>query len=207
MIAPPRPPDGFPLTDAMWAEVVRAHAEPPRHYHTIEHVLEVAARYREVARDAGWFQPGEVFAAVLFHDVIYVAGRRDNEARSAALAAGLLAAHAPDLDTPRVAELIQLTARHGQLAPGDVDDDAALFLDCDMAILGAEPERFAAYERGIAAEYLPVAGEDGYRAGRLAFLERLAARPRIFLSDYFHQRLDAAARTNLAAALASAPTD
>lgn len=200
-MAPPPAPDDFPLTDALWAKVVEAHAEPPRSYHTIDHVLEVAQRYREVSRDVGWFHPAEVFAAVLFHDAIYVAGRSDNEARSAALAAGLLASHAPAINAPRVAELISLTARHGQLAPGDVDHEAALFLDCDMAILGAEPERFAAYERGIAAEYLPVAGEAGYRAGRRAFLQRLAAMPRIFLSDYFHQRLDAAARANLATAL------
>ncbi len=202
MIAPPHPPDGFPLTDALWTKVVEAHAEPPRSYHTIDHVLEVARRYREVSRDVGWFHPAEVFAAVLFHDAIYVAGRRDNEARSAALAAGMLATHAPGVNAPRVAELISLTARHGRLAPGDVDSEAALFLDCDMAILGAEPERFAAYERAIAAEYLPVAGEEGYRAGRRGFLERLAAMRRIFLSDYFHRRLDGAARANIAAALA-----
>ena len=40
-----------------------------------------------------------------------------------------------------------------------------------------------------------------YRAGRKAFLQRLLDAPRIFLSDDFHERLDAAARVNLRFAL------
>jgi len=36
-----------------------------------------------------------------------------------------------------------------------------------------------------------------YRAGRRRFLQGLLRAPRIFLSDFFDQRLDAAARANL----------
>src|SRR3546814_6092112 len=61
------------------------------------------------------------------------------------------------VDASRVAELIGLTARHGQFSPSDfgdgaVADDTRHFLDCDMAILGAEPAVFDAYARGIATE-------------------------------------------------------
>jgi len=44
--------------------------------------------------------------------------------------------------------------------------------------------------------------DDLYRAGRRAFLESMLARPRIFASDFFHARLDAAARDNLQRVLA-----
>lgn len=162
------------------------------------HVAAVLACYDTVADELGWDQPAEVYVAIVFHDAIYVPGARDNEAKSAAWArrSGL------PVDLERVAALIDLTARHGALAPADVDRDAALFLDCDMSILGARPEVFDAYDEGIAREYADVPAE-AYRAGRRAFLTRLASEPRIFLSDYFHARLDAAARANLARALAS----
>ena len=70
-----------------------------------------------------------------------------------------------------------------------------------MAILGASPAAFAAYDAAIAIEYGHVPREV-FAVGRRAFLAGLAARPRIYLSDYFHTRLDARARANLADASA-----
>ena len=78
-----------------------------------------------------------------------------------------------------------------------VDRDAALFLDCDMAILGAGPAVFDAYDRGIAAEYRGKVPGWLFRLNRRRFLKGLLARERIFLSDFFHARLDAQARINL----------
>ena len=69
-----------------------------------------------------------------------------------------------------------------------------------MSILGAAPNVFDAYDAAIAREYSNVPAA-AYRAGRRAFLARLAVAPRIFLSDYFHARLDAAARANVGRAL------
>jgi predicted metal-dependent HD superfamily phosphohydrolase len=190
----------FSVPTALEAELRQAYADPPRAYHHFGHVEDVLGQFACVT--ALFHDPAAVALAILFHDAVYVAGAGDNEERSAALAGALVGRHLPHLSPllPRVGELIRLTARHGKLAPADVDRDAALFLDCDMAILGAAPERFDAYEQAIAVEYAAVP-EDAYRAGRAAFLERLLATERIFLSDYFHRGLDAAARTNLRRAL------
>lgn len=154
---------------------------------------------QEVAAGPGWQQPAEVYLAVLYHDAIYQAGRKDNEARSAALALQAIAdwPELASVDAGRVEQLILLTARHGELGPADVDAEAALFLDCDMAILAAPEEVFAAYDRGVAEEYKGVVPGFLYRAGRRRFLQGLLRAPRIFLSDFFDQRLDAAARSNL----------
>jgi predicted metal-dependent HD superfamily phosphohydrolase len=99
--------------------------------------------------------------------------------------------------------LIALTARHAALSVADVegDGDAAQFLDCDIAILGAPPDRFDAYDAAIAVEYRAVP-TDAFRAGRGAFLRTLLARPRIFLSERFHAELDGHARANLSRILA-----
>ena len=100
------------------------------------------------------------------------------------------------VDAARVEQLILLTARHGELAPDDVDAEAALFLDCDMAILAAPEPVFSAYDCGVAEEYKGVVPGFLYRACR-RFLQGLLRAPRIFLSEFFHQRLDSAARDNL----------
>jgi predicted metal-dependent HD superfamily phosphohydrolase len=184
------------LPDALVAELAAAYGEPHRAYHTATHVAEVLGWFDRVADDLGWQRPAETYVAVVFHDAIYAPGAKDNEARSAEWArrAGLA------VDANRVAELINLTARHGSIDA--VDPEAALFLDCDMAIVGSSPDAFDAYDRAIAIEYKQVP-PDAYRAGRRAFLQGLLGKPRIFLSDYFHAKLDAQARTNLRRALAT----
>jgi predicted metal-dependent HD superfamily phosphohydrolase len=176
-----------------------AYATPARAYHNFAHVEEVLRHYDAVAIGPGWQKPMEVRLAVLYHDAIYEAGRKDNEARSADLAVEHLQRWLPDrgIDADRVAELINLTARHGSLKPGDVDRDAALFLDCDMAILASDAATFAAYDRGITAEYRGKVPAWLFKLNRRRFLKALLGRERIFLSDWFHERLDAQARINL----------
>lgn len=185
------------VPEAQWQALVETYATPARAYHNIQHVREVLRHYAAVAGGPGWDDPAAAFLAVLYHDAIHVAGRGDNEARSATLAREHLARWSPGVDADRVARLIELTARHGQLSPAEVDRDEALFLDCDMAILAAQPEAFAAYDRAIAAEYRGVVPAWMYRLNRRRFLKGLLARERLFLSDFFHARCDARARINL----------
>ena len=197
------------LPTLMLSELEAAYATPLRAYHNFGHVQEVLHRFAEVTAGPGWAQPSEVYLAVLFHDAVYEAGRKDNESRSADLAMAQIARWLPEqgIDTLRVAELINLTARHGQFSPGDFGDDgfsldARHFLDCDMAILGAEADVFDAYDAGIAEEYRGHVPGFLFRLNRKRFLKGLLARERIYLSDWFHQRYDAAARANLRRAIA-----
>ncbi|KFA23650.1 hypothetical protein KWS_0121135, partial [Xanthomonas vasicola pv. musacearum NCPPB 4384] len=151
------------------------------------------------AAGPGWRQPAEVWLAVLFHDAIYQPGRSDNEAQSALMAAESIPCWWPQaqLDVERVQALILLTARHGQLQPQDVDEEAALFLDCDMAILAAPAAVFDAYDAAIAEEYRGHVPRLLFKLNRRRFLAGVLKQPRIFLSDYFHTHHDAAARANL----------
>lgn len=192
------------LPPAQRARLEAAYAEPPRAYHHFGHVQEVLGHCREVAAGPGWRQPREVELAVLYHDAIYVPGRSDNESRSAAFAVEEIGRWLPDagIDADRVVALIELTARHGQFVASDFDsdpapDDVRHFLDCDMAILGADPARFDAYDRGIASEYRGRVPAWLFRLNRRRFVKALLQRERIYLSEFFHQRLEARARANL----------
>lgn len=187
------------LPPPLLAEVKTAYAQPPRAYHDFAHVQALLHHYRDVAAGPGWQQPLEVLLAVLFHDAIYEAGRGDNELRSAQLAQVAITRWLADsdVDVARVMALIELTARHGSLRAEELDADAALFLDSDMAILGAPEAVFDAYDRGIAEEYRGKVPGFLFRLNRRRFLKGVLAQPRIFFSDFFHDRYDAAARANL----------
>ncbi len=177
------------------------YAEPHRAYHGQRHVDAMldglhATRHAFAVPDAAEL-------AVWFHDAIYDPAASDNEARSAALMLEQMTGLADPALLQRVAVMIHATATHAVppgLAP-DLVRDTALFLDLDLAVLGADPATYDAYERGIAAEYAPVHGEARFRAGRRAFLQALLARPRLFHTPEAQGRLDGAARTNIARAI------
>lgn len=203
------PEDGTASLPPEQARALReAYATPPRAYHHFGHVIETLAHFRSVADGPGWQAPDTVRLALLYHDAVYVPGRKDNEARSADLAREHLRRWPPvaDVDVDRVAALILLTARHGGLHGRDFPDtpegdDTRRFLDCDMAILGASPDAFAAYDRAIAEEYRAVPLWL-YRRKRRAFFRMLLDSERIFLSDFFRERFEVQARRNLGAVLA-----
>lgn len=74
--------DFSPLTlaPAQWQALQDSYATPPRAYHHFGHVRAVLQHCQEVADGPGWTQPAEIYLAVLYHDAIYHAGRKDNEA-------------------------------------------------------------------------------------------------------------------------------
>ncbi len=189
----------FPLPAAMRAELEAAYQTPPRAYHTIQHVLEVAAHYQHVATSVGWKHPKEVYLAVLYHDAIYLAGRKDNETRSAELAVEAVGKYFSNesIDTEKLSNLIELTARHGHLQPDNLDEDSKYFLDCDMAILGAEPAQFLAYDKAIASEYRGKLPGWMFQFYRRKFLKNLLDSPRIYLSELFLESHETRARANI----------
>ncbi|MEK6349333.1 MAG: hypothetical protein V4764_17750 [Burkholderia sp.] len=150
--------------------------------------------------------------AVWAHDAIYATrlpDYADNETRSAQwlveLAAeccepGWRSEHAGEIEFAR--ELVIATRAHR--LPASVAGDpgrqhaAALFLDADLAILAAPPERLLAYDRDIGREWgqAPGAWSDAFREGRCRALRQLRAQAPLFMSAEFAP-LTAAAHANL----------
>jgi len=182
--------DAYPLFDRLAA----AHAEPHRHYHTLEHVGEVL----RVAGRLAATSPGTVALAAWFHDALYDPTHRDNEERSAELAVTELTALGLDAGTVEaVARLVRATAHLGDGEP-PTDPDARVLLDADLAILGASPVRYERYARDIRREYAHVSDGD-YARGRVAVLERFLARPWLYFDARMVLEGDGPARANLAA--------
>lgn len=188
---------GLPAPDdAVLAALLARWAEPQRAYHTPQHLRECLAlfeRHRALAA-----HPGEVALALWFHDAVYDTHRHDNEARSADWARQVLEdAGAPPAVAGRVHALI-LATRHSEVP---ATPDARLLVDIDLAILGADAERFDEYERQVRVEYGFVP-EALFRDKRGEILRAFLARAAIFSTPALAGRFEAAARANLVRALA-----
>lgn len=181
--------DGAAARDE-WARLIARWSEPQRAYHTLEHLLLMLELLAE--HDA---QPATMLAA-WYHDAVYEPTSATNEADSAEVAREALPRLGLGELAERVAELIELTAQHGP-AP---DDEAALLLDADLAILGQSPLLYLRYVQGVRAEYGHLSDED-FRSGRSDVLRGLLERERLFQHGAF-AHLEDPARANLAAELA-----
>lgn len=142
-------------------------------------------------------EPIQVELAIWFHDAVYDTHAADNEERSAEWAQSWLKqANAPNALLSSVRQLVIATKSHDvKLHP-----DAPLLVDIDLTILGQPPERFWRYEKQIRAEYSWVEPAI-FATKRSEILERFLARPRIYSSDLFFNRLEAQARENLRASI------
>lgn len=182
----------------------RRYDEPWRHYHNWSHPRAMVASLAAAEAD-GVAIADRVGAIgfILWHDAVYdpqaAAGR--NERLSAALCAAAFPDLANERSVARACAAIVATIDH-RVPDSDDCPDAALLLDIDLAIFGAEGDTFDRYDAGIAAEY-PHVAPDAYRAGRSGVLRRFLGRERLFITQWAHDRWEAPARDNLARCIAA----
>lgn len=158
-----------------------------RGYHDLRHLAEVLERIEEL----GGGDDVELALAAWFHDAVYD-GAPDDEELSARLAESELAGSG--VDVAEVARLVRLTVRHD---PAPDDHRGQVLSDADLAILAADPERYAEYAAGVRHDYAAVPDDD-FRAGRRAVLEELLARDALFRTDHARREWEPRARANIA---------
>lgn len=181
------------------------HREKHRRYHTATHVAWVIRHVEELATTEPIEHLDEVVAAAFYHDAVYEPAYPANERASARLARRDLASIGWDADAvERVVSMIE-TTEHSASTSEQPTVDAAVLLDADLAVLGADPGAYSAYVTGIRAEYRHVADDD-WAAGRAAVLEGFLQRPAIFRTSSGRDRWEARARANLTAELAELTT-
>jgi predicted metal-dependent HD superfamily phosphohydrolase len=184
--------------DALLRIARAAYDSPGRHYHAWSHIEACLEQFKGLHLE----RPRTVLLAILFHDAVYIPGRRDNEERSAQLAVDALAAHSSlgAGEREAVAELIRLTASHH--APRALLPDEAAFIDIDLSVLGADETAYRAYADGVRREFVPAAvTAEAFTAGRSRFLQGLLAQEHIFATAWMRTRREAAARRNIAGEL------
>lgn len=178
-----------------YEDLATAYSQSNRHYHNLRHIGECLLEADGARALAVW--PAELEAAIWFHDAVYHPRSSTNEEDSANLAARCLTeARVDPVRVEHVRQLVLVTQTH---EPGDIPD-AALLIDIDLAILGQPPTRFWEYEHAIRAEYAWVP-DATFARKRAEVLNRFLERPFLYHTSLFRNRYEAAARTNLAAAI------
>ncbi|MGS0895313.1 hypothetical protein ACVBGC_22685 [Burkholderia stagnalis] len=196
-------------TTAVWPLVERAYHEPQRFYHTLAHLAELFAHLAPYRAEPLW---PAIELAVWAHDVVYATTLPDyaeNEARSAQWLMRIthahcsrtwLRTHASHLSAAHALVLATKSHRLPDAFASDPERQRAarLFLDADLAILAAAPDRLREYDRAIAREWSqdPDAPSAIFRAGRKQALEHLRGQHPLFRSAEFAP-LTAAAHRNL----------
>ena len=187
------------IPDEIIEDLRRKYAEPARAYHNWTHIEELLAQFETNAHALN--HPFGFRLAILFHDAIYDPRASDNEARSAELLEATMKEAASSDDIICAKDLILATHKHTTSAVGRrFVADAELFLDMDLSILGAGERALRRIRcrdpRGV--QFCPV---DTYRQRRAEILKSFLARPRLYLTDDYHNRLDRLARANLQRAI------
>ena len=182
------------LGEVIFVDLVNAYSHPTRHYHNLEHIqhlLNLSEQVREISDNFVVLQ----FSA-WFHDYVYSPQGEDNEFKSAIYAEKTLNNLNVSLDIIQlVKQIIISTQKHEPL----IDNiDNLIFLDADLSILGASPDKYLKYAQAIRQEYSRVSDRD-YQQGRKQVLANFLARERIYYTDYFYQQLEMQARDNLEA--------
>jgi predicted metal-dependent HD superfamily phosphohydrolase len=181
------------------ADVLARHREAHRRYHGVRHVTWVVRHVRELAAEVPLDDDAAVVVAAFFHDAVYDPHAADNEEQSARLAERVVAELGWDeARGRRVGDLVRATAAHD--APPD--DDTAVLLDADLAVLGSDPAAYQAYVTGVRAEYAHVDAA-GWRVGRGQVLRDLLARDPLYATAPARRRWARRAAANMTAELAT----
>ena len=171
-------------------QVLRCYEQPHRRYHNLRHLAECIELADEVADQLA--DADAARCALYFHDAVYTVGAADNEVRSAEMARRMLMdLGLPDRRGGLIERLIQCTDHRTP----PFSSDARYVVDIDLSILGQPADRYTEYAEAIQAEAaLP---PEEFRQRRVEFLRNMLARPRLFFTETFAARFEAAARANM----------
>ena len=183
---------GVHIQDQLWNEITRAYSASDRHYHNMQHLEQL---YRKVsAIETHLQQPEIVWLALCYHDIIYDAGRQDNEEQSAAFAKEILdALQFSEEKVQQCTDMILATKGHTISA----DMDTNYFTDADLSILGQEWGQYIQYAKELRKEYA-IYPDEQYYPRRIRVIQHFLDMPRLFKTDYFYMQYEEKARENLA---------
>jgi predicted metal-dependent HD superfamily phosphohydrolase len=177
---------------AIHRQLLKAYREPQRRYHTLAHIEHCLAMFEQC--ESLTTTPDALEIAIWMHDAILEPGKRDNEARSAELYLELSAGIHSEEMRQSIARMIMATLHDGNSLE---DADSIYMVDIDLSSFALSWEEFLRDSLDLRAESAHLSDAD-YRLNQTGFQRRLLGRPRFFLSDFFFERYEQQARSNLA---------
>lgn len=171
-----------------------------RAYHNLDHLREMIGHLHASSTGIAPAAAPLFGLALIYHDVVYRAGRSDNEARSADRLVADLQPHglsAADADYCR--RLIMATKHHVPSASDNGDE--ALLIDLDLAVLARPAAGYTTYAAAVRQEFSLFPGFL-YRRGRKKALSHFLNQPSIYQTAHFQDLWEQRARENMERELA-----
>lgn len=187
---------GMDTHQPLFDKLIAHYQQPNRHYHNITHLYECFLWFDEIKDKL--YQANLVAMALFYHDVIYDSKSRHNEQMSADMMKAELSGILDDTSTNIIYQYILATKNHHNFLPlhDKYKNDLDYLLDMDLAILGSNPQRFDEYQAQIRQEYAWVNCLI-YKFKRKSVLKQFYDKDKIYLTDYFYDKLENRARENL----------
>ena len=181
----------IPMRTAIATHLFSLYEIPYRDYHNINHIEHCLKELDSYSKD---FLDFIIELSIFYYDAVYAPKEKDNEKRSCDWAEfDLTMMKIPADDILKLKRLIMAT-KH-DVYPNDREDEK-IIVDIDLSILGQDEKIFNKYCIGIREEYSHV--EDyGYAKSRKKFLQKLLERPRIYQTNFFHEKYEVIARENI----------
>lgn len=173
-------------------KLLDGYREPQRHYHTLAHIEQCMGMFDDCKSQAS--DPDALELAVWFHDVIFEPDQANNERRSADLYLELSRGVHDEELRGLVERLIMATLHDGNSLE---DHDARYMVDIDLSSFGLSWETFLEDSQNLRRESAHLDDAEYYRRKK-NFQACLLAKERFYQSDYFAERLEKQARSNLA---------
>lgn len=180
----------FSERQKIFNKLIAAYSEKQRAYHTLQHVYECLILLESIRSDLK--DAYSVGLALWFHDAIYDPQAKDNELKSAELFGRYMAQDLSVEIVEKIKRWIIATQEH----EATDELDLQFLLDIDLAILAAEPQRFAEYEQLIQQEYAWV-DPDVYSIKRKEVLAHFYQTEPLYQTEYFQQNFEQKAKQNL----------
>lgn len=169
----------------LFDDLCDVYQENGRFYHTLEHLVDLTDEF-EKHRETFGAEAQAVLLTLFYHDIVYNCVPGQDEKDSAEAMIQTLTGIIDPAALNRANDIILMTASHS--AP-DNDKAARLFLDMDMAILGAPPENYARYLHQVTQEFCTAYGisaEDFHQKRAELFLKPTIENGRqIFTTDEY----------------------
>ena len=162
-----------------------------RKYHNLSHIsymlnfMNIFIRATDIRLDKK-----AVKLAIFWHDFY-----QGEDAEELSSVRAKVAAKRSNISQEDVQKLIMAT-KHNAIDGQKLDEMSELIHDLDLAILG-DSKNYAAYSWAVMCEYTALGRIAGYSGGRIAFLNSLLNKKRIYKTDYFYNRFEKNARQNL----------
>jgi predicted metal-dependent HD superfamily phosphohydrolase len=173
-----------------WPTIAKAYEG--RAYHNLNHLEEMLGHLPGLSTSTAPAAEPIFGIALVYHDIVYRAGRKDNEARSADQALAFLQKiGVGQADQTRCRKLIMATKTHKATT-----EEEALLVDLDLAVLAREPDYYDEYTLAIRKEF-NLFPNFLYRPGRKKALLHFLDKPYIYHGTIARSKWEEAARLNL----------